>query len=244
MIEFNKIPNNITIGTIYSYTYRDKNTKTRFSNSDRDILPSRLFISQRKLYKRNKEGKYNTPDSLLMISSTSAPQYKPYTKYKGKDSKKQMKIKHTYDIALAIQLDSNDCYSFNSKIIWRVGSQKKWLSHPNQNQIRTIYKETRERWNRKYNKLSTKEKKKAIDKEIAKIKKNEYLDVGDYNSRVLGINGDNYFRCYPLQVKYGCLYGRSYFMEIPDKIKIPFFCKHMLGTLYFLLKKGILKGYN
>src|SRR5574344_1474171 len=112
MIEFNKIPNNITIGTIYSYTYRDKNTKTRFSNSDRDILPSRLFISQRKLYKRNKEGKYNTPDSLLMISSTSAPQYKPYTKYKGKDSKKQMKIKHTYDIALAIQLDSNDCYSF------------------------------------------------------------------------------------------------------------------------------------
>jgi hypothetical protein len=75
MISFINIPENLTIGAIYQYTWRYLNT--RFTNADRDLLPSKLKIAQRKKYKRNKEGFYSTPEELLTVSSWSAPQYPP-----------------------------------------------------------------------------------------------------------------------------------------------------------------------
>ena len=241
MISFARIPSNLTIGAIYQYTWRK--LKTRFSNADRDILPSKLVIAKRTKYKRNKEGFYTTPEELLTVSSWSAPQYYPYNKIKGKKSKRQMKIKHNYRIFIAISLSKGDIYSFNSKIVWRVGSYKKPIRPP-QKQVKTIYPETRDRLNHKYRALSDAERKKMVKKDIDKIKKSAtYLDYGDFNSRVRGINLDNYWRDYPLQNKFNCLYGPVLNRELPKNIDMPFFCKHMIMTLNLLMRRGILKGY-
>lgn len=241
MISFENIPDTLTIGAIYQYTWRYLNT--RFTNADRDILPSKMRIAQRRKYKRNKEGFYTTPEELLTVSSWSAPQYYPYNKIKGKESSKQMKIKHYYRIYIVISLSDGDIYSFNSKIIWRVGSYKRPVTPP-QEKVKTIYKETVEKLNHKYRNEKVSVREKYIARDIKRIKKSaEYLDYGDYNSRVRGINLDNYWRDYPVQNKFYCLYGPVLNREMPRKIKMPFFCKHMIVVLHLLLKRGILKGY-
>ena len=243
MIEFTKIPDKLTIQTIYTYTYKNNYTRSRFDNSERDILPSKLKINERIKYKRNKEGKFSTPEEMLIISSWSAPQYQPYISYKSKRAKKQMKVKHNYEIKIAIQpylTEGN--YSFeNSKIIWRVGSYKKWKT-PKQSEVKTIYKETRERLERKYKKLNETDRKKKIKEEVDKIKKRaKYLDIGDFNSRVQGINADCYFRDYLMQKKFNCLYGPCYYLNDCEGVELPFFDKHLIGILSYLIYKGILK---
>lgn len=241
MISFIDIPDKLTIGAIYQYTWRYM--KTRFTNADRDILPSKLVIAQRRKYKRNKEGQYTTPEELLTVSTWSAPQYYPYTKVKGKKSRRQMRVKHNYRAFIAISLDSREVYSFNSKIIWRVGSYKRPIKPP-QGKIKSIYKETREKLNYKYRSLSDSERAKAVRKEIEKIrKKAEYLDEGDFNSRVRGIMLDNYWRNYPVQNKFHCLYGAVLNRVMPEGIDMPFFCKHMIMIIALLMRRGILKGY-
>lgn len=241
MISFKNIPDKLTIGMIYQYTWRHLNT--RFTNADRDVLPSRVVLTQRRKYKRNKEGFYTTPEELLTVSTWSAPQYYPYNQIKGKKSARQMKIKHNYRVFIAISLDKNDVYSFNSKIIWRVGSYKRPVKPP-QNKVKSIYPETRKQLEHKYRNEIESERKKLIKKEIAKIqKKATYLDVGDFNSRVRGIMLDNYWRNYPVQNKFGCLYGPVLNREMPEGIDMPFFCKHMIVILSILMRRGILKGY-
>lgn len=243
MIEFTRIPDKLTISAIYQYTYKNNLTRSRFDNSDRDILPSKFKIIERRKYKRNKEGKYTTPEEMLFVESWSAPQYQPYLAYKNKKAKRQLQIKHHYDVKIALQpylTDGN--YSFeNSKIIWRVGSYKT-PKLPKQSDVKTIYHETRERLERKYRKLSEKDKKIAIQKEINKIKKHaKYISVGDYNSQVNGIMQDCYYRDYTVQQEFGCLYGPCKLVSKIDGIDLPFFDKHMISILSFLLRKGIIK---
>ena len=240
MIEFtSRTP---TIAQIYQYTYSNPKVRNRFDYMERDVLKTRIKIEKRTVYKKNKEGKFTTPEERLFICSFSNPQYYPYSKIKSKGAIKQRKIKHEYDIILCIQNTPNGYDYWNSKIVWRVGSLKKWQNNVPQNKVKTIYHETRERLERKYAKLPNKEKRLAINKEIDKIKKRAtFLDKGDFNSRINGINGDCYFRSYPLQLKYDALYGRCYHMELPDNIEYCFFDKHMIGCINFLLKKGIIK---
>lgn len=241
MISFEKIPDNLTIGAIYQYTWRKM--KSRFVYADRDLLPSKIVIAQRKKYKRNKEGFYTTPEELLTISSWSAPQYYPYIKVKGKESKRQLTIKHNYRIFVAISLDTADSYSFHSKIIWRVGSYKRPIKPP-QNKVKTIYAETRSKLQHKYRKEPVSKQRELVEKDIRKIKKSApFLDYGDFNSRTRGIMLDNYWRDYPLQYKFGCLYGPVLNSEMPEGIQLPFFCKHMIGVISLLMRRGILKGY-
>lgn len=231
-----------TIMQIFQYTYLY--VYSRFEYSKRDLLPTKLTVNRKKAYALNKEGKFSAPRERLEIRSWSAPQYPPYSKIKSKGAKRQMKVKHNYNIIFAIQLDSNENYSFQSKIIWRVGSYQKPNFHPPQKYIKTIYTETREKLKKR---IERKEKdpekrKQMLEKELTKIKNSAtYLDVGDYNSQVKGVNLDNYFRCYPLQAKFNCLYGPPLNLAMPEKIVMPFFCKHSLGVIAFLLKKGILK---
>ncbi len=231
-----------TIQQIYLYTW--KKFKNRFYYSERDVLPSRIKIIQKKIYKKNKKGTYTFPSERLLLQSVSAPQYKPYTTLKGKKAKRQMTVKHNYDVQVAIQLYSDKkIYSFtHSKIIWRVGSMKKWEYHPSQKEVKTIFSKTREKLNHKYRKETPSKRKELVKKEVDKIKKNaKYLDVGDFNSRELGINGDFYWRDMNSLSKYGCLYGKCVENIDVDTKAYPFFEKHMLSCIHFLLRKGILK---
>lgn len=231
-----------SIQDVWLYTYRIR--KNRWEYMDRDILPSRIKVIETKVYKKNKEGKYTTPDVQLKIVSFSAPQYPPYIKLKSKDAKRQMKIKHQYDITLILQKDENDQFSLNSKLIWRVGSFKKWKIAP-QNKVKTIYTQTRNKLKQKYiDKKTNKLNKEAYNKALDDIrKKGKYLDSGDYNSQELGLNGDFYFRVMPMCIKFNCLFGPKTNTEPHSKekdIQYPFFGKHELAVILYLLKKKII----
>lgn len=239
MIEFKQ--NTPTIEQVYQYTYRE--VESRFDYSERDILPSRFTITTRKQYKKNKEGKYTTPEEMIVVKSWSAPQYYPYTKLKSKKTvKRQLTVKHNYDIILCIQPTSDGTYSYhNSKIIWRVGSLKKW-KQPKQKEVKTIFRETHDKLKKKYTDKNGKVDMNSVKKEEDKIRKtSKYLDVGDYNSQVNGINGDNYFRNYHLQQKFNCLYGKNPCDEPLEEYDFPFFCKHMISVLNILLHRKIIK---
>lgn len=231
-----------SIREIWLYTYF--HMRSRFDNKERDILPTKIKIINRLVYKKDR---LNMFDEKLDIISYSAPQYLPYTKIKSKDAKKQMKIKHKYDIVIQLEKDINGEFSFDSKIRWRVGSFKKVKKAP-QNQIKTIYKETKEkleiRLQKKYKEKS--KYKEELKKELDKIKKNgKYLDNGDWVSQVLGINLDCYYRDFTIQHTNGCLYGPL--MEVvntDEKILMPFFDKHMIGVLEFLMRKNIIKVHK
>jgi len=81
---------------------------------------------------------------------------------------------------------------------------------------------------KKYNKRKTDHRKSA-----------PYLDKGDFNSRVNGINGDAHFRLHPALKMFGHLYGREPENLTPNPKNI--FCpKHMLALIDFLIKRGIL----
>jgi hypothetical protein len=230
-----------TLQDVWLYTYRVK--RTRFDNMDRDILPSKIKVLNRLVYKKNKEGKLTTPDERLQIVSYSAPQYGEYLRQKGKNSKKQMKIKHHYDVTLALQKDEEGVFSFKSKLVWRVGSNKRWDSKPSQSKIKTVYADTKDRLIKKYTdkktgKINRVEYNKAID--LIK-KKGKYLSIGDYNSQEKGIMADFYFRIQPLCYTYDCLFGpltQDKFHN--DAGEFPFFDKHSLAVIMYLLKKRII----
>lgn len=241
MIEFtDRTP---TIAQVYNYTYSNKYIRNRFKYEKRDILISKIKIEKHIVYRKNKEGKFTAPDERLMIHSESAPQYYPYFKIKSKEAKKQMKIKHQYDCIFCIQKTDEGVYDFwKSKIIWHVGSFKKYPNKIPQSKVATIHGDTRLKLEKKYANLSNKERKEKIKDEIKKIKsKAKYLCDGDYVSRELGINGDFYFRASPLLLKNDALYGKCWYNKLDSHIKFCFFDKHSIGVLYVLLHKKIIK---
>lgn len=241
MIEFtNRTP---IIADVYRYTYSNPHTYNRFKYEKRDVLKTKIYLEKRIVYKKNKEGQFSAPTERLMVKSYSYPQYEPYLSVKSKNAKKQRIIRHEYDVIMCIQPygEENEYSYWHSKIIWRVGSFKKWKNPP-QSQIKSIYRDTRKKLENKYKKLPTSKKEEMIKHDISSYKKRaKYLDAGDWNSRVNGICGDDYFRSFPLQMKYDALYGRCYFLDCPKDISFCFFSKHALAVIHFLLKHGILK---
>lgn len=242
MVEFtNRTP---TIAQVYNYTYRNKSTWTRFFNEERDILKTRIKITKRIVYHRNKENMQMTPYERLVIQSFSYPQYEPYLSVKSKNAIRQRKIRHQYDITLVMGVDKDGFYNFwTSPIRWHVGSFKKWENKPPQSKIKSIYVETRQKLERKYSKYPTAKRNELIRRDIEHIKKRAtYLDVGDFNSRVKGLNGDFYFRVAPLQLKCDASYGKVYERELPRDVgNFVFFDKHMLGLIHYCLRRGIIK---
>jgi hypothetical protein len=229
----------VTIKQIILYTWKNLRIRNRFFFSQRDILPTKIKIIKKHIYQPMKKGTESF-DERLEIQSMSAPQYKPYTNYtKGR---KQLKYKHQYDCVISIQKDSKGKYSFDSKIKWRLGSFKKWVDKPSQSFIKTVYRETTNKLKKKYPK---KEQYSKYIEEIKKIRtRGKYLNVGDYNAMMNGINGDEYFRNYYLQYINDCLFGPIYSKERNSrepKIKFPFMGKHMIATIFFLIKKGIIE---
>ena len=233
-----------TIAQIYQYTYSNPKVRNRFEYMERDVLKTRIKITKRLVYRKNKESKTMTPDELICVESVSTPQYYPFNKVKTKGAKKQRKIHHQYDCFFAFSKDEDGNYSFwNSRVIFRIGGYKKWETNVPQNKLKSVLKSTRERLEKKYSKLPPKEKQKEIKKQIDKIRQHGiYLDVGDYNAD-RGLNGDFYFRVASLAEKYDALYGRSFFKELPpsDYADFIFFPKHAIAIINWCLRRGIIK---
>lgn len=232
-----------TLRQILLYTYAH-HVKNREMYAKRDILVSKIKVIQKSIYVHDRLDQF---DEKLVINSYSRPQYYPYTKLKGGNKKNQKTsntIEHQYTINLQLAKDGNGNYSLDSNARWRIGSFKKWKDKTDVPQylVKTVYRETMERLKKKW-----KDDKVGLKKEVERIRKNgKYMDVGDYNSRVLGINGDFYFRDSPLMFAYNCLYGPLWHKEFPvrgrDKeLNFPYTDKHFFGLLWHLLKKGFIK---
>jgi len=200
--------------------------KNRLDYAKRDKILNRVRIRKVKFFEKDRR---DMPLVKYEVTTTSTPQYKPYTTGIRKPTIVNRKVKHSYDIVF-----ETDELSLNTKR-WKValGSGKKWVKPP-QSKVRSIYSETRKKW--------TPEK-------IKKHKENKslYLDAGDYNSQVNGINGDWLFRCANLYKEKGHLFGRLYneaAYRPANKMnpkKIMFFPKHLLSFFRLLMEKGILK---
>ncbi|MGD9678093.1 MAG: hypothetical protein AB7V16_06985 [Vulcanibacillus sp.] len=220
--------------------YTDRYFKTRFEYSERDILNSKIRVIQKKTYVKDRP---NIFEEKLEIESWSAPQYYPYNKHtKGR---RQMKYKHHYSIVIQLAKDDNGIYSYDSKIRWRVGSFKQVPRKVPQSKIKSIYHETRRKVKSKYEnmKLTKNQISDLVRKDLDKIRKSgTYLNTSDYISQALGINLDNYNRNFYIQNQFGCLYGPlSNAKPSEDNTLMPFFCKHMIAVLMFLMKKKIIK---
>lgn len=200
--------------------------KNRFTYAKRDKIYNRVSIKRVKIFDKDRK---DMPLVKYEVTTKSTPQYKPYTKGIRKPAIVNRKIHHHYDVVF-----ETDKLSLNTRR-WSValGSGKKWRKPP-QSQIKSIYQETRKSWT-----------KDQIDRH--KKKKNLYLDVGDYNAQVNGINGDWLFRCANLYKRRGHLYGRLYNEANSKAAKktnpqdIMFFPKHLIVFFELLMKRGILK---
>lgn len=234
-----------TIREILLYTF--KVLKSRFIYSKRDILRSKVRVTKKIVY--SKVGMETQFTSRLEIRSFSNPMYSPYTSLPSgnrKNAPLKDRVTHEYPVVIQLAPDSKGKFSIYSKIRWRIGSFKKWNPKPPQREVKCIYPETREdirkRIESKYRKETQEVQKKKMKEELQKIKdKGKYLDIGDYNSRELGLNGDNYFRNQSVQYIYNCLYGPYWRDDLPSEISYPFFCKHAIYIIFYLLRIGVLK---
>jgi len=220
-----------TLKQVIGFTYMY--FKSRFAYKERDVVKN-ITIKQVKQINIKDPSR---PQIKYVIESKSYPQYGKY-KPKTKGAKTQKNIAHYYDVVL--EMDEMSLSTTNW--VLRVGSGKKWQKKPSQNLVKTLYPETKKR----LKKLATVKKNTTYKQLVEKHKKNaKYIDVGDYNSQVLGLNGDWIFRCdYPYYF-HGHRFGRNYYGNIPTKETNPkmivFLPKHALNIVEILMKKGILK---
>ena len=230
-------------------TYKTK-FRTRFKYKVRDVLKKVIIIKETTL---NPDSK-SSPTITYVFKSFSYPSYGVYLKHTS--ANKQRKYKHQYDQVLSIVADDNGKFSMDSTDWkYRLGSQKKWQDNVPQSKVKTIYRETLARWREEYEKecnaikrrfageQKTKkllEAKKKFDKRKEQHRRTApYLDKGDFNSRVRGINGDFSFRAQSAFAYWGHLYGRNSenYSQDPENMFAP---KHMLALIDFLIKIGIL----
>ena len=245
------INSTFTLKEILESTYHSK-FKTRFEYSKRDVLKKIILIKETTLHPDQK----SAPTVNYIFRSYSYPQYGKYLNYTKYS--KQRKFRHQYDNVLVIAAEEDGSFSVNSKNWkYRLGSQKRWDPKPPQSKVKTIYRETQEKWKkdkfeqrekliRQYSGDILKSKTKKLDEAYKKKKEDhkksaKYLDTGDYNSQVNGINGDFYFRSQYCYQHYGHLYGRNTAPDADNDVDTPFATKHMISLIDALLKIGILK---
>jgi len=210
-----------TIRQVLNFTYEQ--FRNRFEYRKRDVV-KRIIVKKIRKYEADRNF---APTILFEIESKSWPQYKPYINQKQTGSKKQRKVHHEYDVVFQFDRLSVDTTAWKS----RLGSGKKWVARPPQGMIKSIYKEN-QRWSKQL---------KASHRKSA-----PYLDAGDYNSRMKGINADFHFRCSYAYHFHNHLYGRDLgaYNVPPKKLNtqlIVFFTKHQLNVLETLMERGILK---
>lgn len=219
-----------------------KNFPTRFEYRDRDVL-RRVTIKQRKEINANHPER---PQYYYKIVTYSYPQYGNYlrmTGRRGRQRQYQRTVRHQYDNIL--ELDRLSLNTYNWK--YRLGSQKKPIKKPPQKHIKQLYKETRDNYKKKANRRgNTQQEKRRIYKELVERHKRnaKYLDAGDYNSQILGINQDFYYRAQWAFYVHGHLYGLMVVKKPSNQTNpkaLPFFPKHAIHLIEELMQKGILK---
>ena len=227
------IKGSYTLRQLLNLTKQHEQFRNRFDNRDRDVI-KRITIKEVRELSYSKPG---APTIKYVIETYSYPQYPPYSGLidvrRGRQT--QRRIRHEYDTVLELDRLSIDTIHWKM----RLGSGRKWVRRPPQSQVKQIYRETMRKWRRQF-------KGKKLREKIQKHKKSaKYLDVGDYNSQVLGINGDFTFRCAWAYYVHGHLFGRQYYGNIPSRITNPhavmFATKHTINILEVLMRRGILK---
>ena len=239
----------ITIRELVQFTMQNLPVKNRIEYWKRDVLRSKVRIIKKIIY--HKVGPNVQFTTKYEIRSYSRPQYPPYSNLKSgnrKNASKNETIEHTYPVSIQFTTNEKGLITYDSQIRWRTGSFKKWVDHPPQNQIKSIYRETRDKIKLKMlNKMKGKplaDISKAIKLELDKIRANaKYLNVGDYNAQVNEVYGDGYFRDYILQYSYNSLYGPLWYKEYPkdSRLNFPFADKHLWGIILLLVKKRIIQ---
>lgn len=218
-----------TIRQALAKTSKSLKFKNRFEYRERDSV---RVIRIQKIHTMNWRGKNRQTSVYFEVVSQSVPKY--YKKEQMRRVSFFGKIKHQYDVFFKINTMSIHDTS------WQVylGSARRWDSKPPQDKLVSIYKENREKWD--------------ADK-IRKHKKHRhpYIDVGDYNAQVNGINGDFRFRCCYVYEKLGHLFHkrgiRLSAMEITKAPRVTnkrqelFLPKHIINLFETLIKKGHLK---
>lgn len=229
-----------TLRQVYTYTY--ESFRNRFTYMERDVLKS-IKVQEIKDYADIRDG---SPTIKYRILTSSYPQYAPYftkSKKKPKKANSQRKVKHQYDLTLV--LESLD---LNARFTFREGSQRKWPKDSKipYKKIKQLHSTIRARLKKKY---TTKEK---YNKMVERHKMSaSFVSKGDYISKEYGINGDFYYKVMPSAFKSGNLFGLFWRLDKEAKTKIkkkktkiakmPFFGKHSLRMIIYLLKKGIIK---
>lgn len=203
------------------------------------FVPNRYVYRRRDVVKRIKikeirefdPDRKKAPIIRYVIESKSWPQYYPYLTRKdprGRTRKYQRTTAHHYDIVLELAELSINTPAWTG----RVGSGKLWRKRPPQSAVKTIYPVNRRRWS-----------KARIE---AHRKRAKYLDVGDWNSQVQGLNGDFIFRCSYAWWTHGHLFGRNYFGNVPARKTNPqnvvFAPKHFINVIEVLMNRGILEN--
>lgn len=218
----------------------------RFTYKERDVV-KRITIKEVKQVERHDIPGQPRVYTKYVIESKSYPQYPPYytrTDSRGRRRRYQRTISHEYDVIFEM-----DRLSLNTKEwVSRVGSGKKWRTNPPQSQIKSLYPRTRNNFKRKAQRRGStkKEQKQIYNKLVERHKRSaQYLDIGDYNSREHGLNGDFIFRCDYAYYKHDHRFGRNYYGNVAASIRNPnaivFFPKHALNVLEQLINNGVLK---
>lgn len=216
---------------------------TRFDYRRRDVL-RKVVVKERKEINLKDPSR---PQHRIQVETYSYPQYGNYLRMTGDGRPRQYQrtVRHQYDSVLTFQEPTMQTKVWK----YRLGSQKKWNPNPSEKQLKTISRDLRQKYKRKAErKAGPGATKKDINKEYKKIVERhkrgaKYLDVGDWNSQVLGINADFIFRdAWALRV-HEHLYGQMSERR-PSSLNpknIPFFPKHGIALIEYLLQKGILR---
>lgn len=224
-----------------AFLLTQKYYSTRFRNKERDVIKSITIKEVSQVDRHDLPGEPRVYKKYS-IESKSYPQYPPY--FTGRDSRGrqiqyQRSVMHHYDVVL--EMDELSLSTKNWKL--RVGSGRKWQNHPSQNQVKTLYPETRRRLQRKANRGDNPS---AEYKRLVQDHKDRarYLDVGDYNSQVLGLNGDWIFRCDYAYYEHGHRFGRNYYGNVPARETNPnsivFLPKHAINMIEQLMQRGVI----
>lgn len=226
---------------LQAFQMTQKFFSNRFEYKERDVIKSITIKEVTEVQRHDLPGEPRQYKKYEILSR-SYPQYPPY--YTGKDSRGrtvsyQRSIMHQYDVIL--EMDKLSLSTANWKL--RVGSGKKWNKRPPQNQIKTLYRATKRKFERKASRSDNKSVayRRLVNQHRSKAK---YLDVGDWNSQVLGLNGDWIFKCDYAYYYHGHRFGRNYYGNVPARITNPynivFLTKHAINTIEQLMQHGII----
>lgn len=230
-----------TIQQVLNLTH--KYFATRFDYKMRDVL-RRVVIKKRKEINVKDPSR---PQYYFQIETFSYPQYGEYLSMTGSGRTRQYQrtIRHEYESVLTLQE-----LSMQTKVWkYRIGSQKKWVSNPPAKQIKQVSRKLQNQYRQKATRIAGRngtasDVNREYKKLIARHKRNaKYLSVGDWNAQVNGTYADFIFRdAWALKV-HGHLYGQMHPMRAAPSTNpqnIPFFPKHGIALIEYLLHRGVL----